>query len=752
MPPAQLQEQRSSSFARKGIAPHASQDTAAFRSEPHSGRLSVEARCDQRGHDCMATTREVAVEVAMSGETVLRIIHPTRPTRRSRPLPSFAGRFVGKMTFIQEDVLNVGGVLPFGAGAAAPRSEEQQAQLLGAGQRACARRIAHEATAALRADGGAGGASCPPVWDGILCWQRATPGQLLTQRCPAYIAGFHSQANASKLCTESGEWYSRDEGPSEASWTNFSLCFSGPKATVIVNVGLSPKNESHIEPYLSSLKIISQMGYAVSLLSLLIAFIIFSCIKKLGCPRNVLHMHLFASLYCEVLEYRSPSTAVVSRPSEREGMCLMLLQEAALPSECAAHAPVREAALPSECAAHAPVRVVILRSFRYRYTKHSCVSRQVKERDVFDAFAGSCAALGCADHAPCSPRLQCCSGLRFVQGLGMTTDLLTREEGDYFNSEPQVSAAEAVKMNWLCRMIISIWQYFIMANYSWILMEGLYLHNLIFLALFSDNSAITLYIALGWGCPSMFVLSWIICRALLENTLCWTTNDNTSVFLLIRVPTTASIVVSFLLFINIVRVLLLKLKSSVCEETKTYRRWAKSTLVLVPLFGVHYMVFLTLHLIKHNTVEIVWLFCDQLFASFNGFFVALLYCFLNGEVRCEIAKRWNHFSLADLLERCTCLGHNNIADDILKNSGRFLGRNRHNQSRGSCYSSTSFMSVSVLPAGHCCNPNKKRQQSALEGAVPASRPPCAKRTSLRGDLADVTEVSDSVDKETNDIV
>lgn len=53
--------------------------------------------------------------------------------------------------------------------------------------------------------------------------------------------------------------------------------------------------------------------------------------------------------------------------------------------------------------------------------------------------------------------------------------------------------------NWECKLIISLWQYSILANYSWILMEGLYLHNLIFLALFSDNSAITLYVALGWG-------------------------------------------------------------------------------------------------------------------------------------------------------------------------------------------------------------------------------------------------------------
>lgn len=49
------------------------------------------------------------------------------------------------------------------------------------------------------------------------------------------------------------------------------------------------------------------------------------------------------------------------------------------------------------------------------------------------------------------------------------------------------------------------------------------------------------------------------------------------------------------------------------------RRWAKSTLVLVPLFGVHYTVFLGMSysIGVNETVEVVWLFCDQLFASFQ---------------------------------------------------------------------------------------------------------------------------------------
>lgn len=71
-----------------------------------------------------------------------------------------------------------------------------------------------------------------------------------------------------------------------------------------------------------------------------------------------------------------------------------------------------------------------------------------------------------------------------------------------------------------------------------------------------------------------------------------------------------------------------------------YRRWAKSTLILVPLFGIHYTIFLPLSYLKNQQVELVWLFCDQLFASFQGTFVALLYCILNGEVRTEIRRMW----------------------------------------------------------------------------------------------------------------
>lgn len=54
-----------------------------------------------------------------------------------------------------------------------------------------------------------------------------------------------------------------------------------------------------------------------------------------------------------------------------------------------------------------------------------------------------------------------------------------------------------------------------------------------------------------------------------------------------------------------------------------HSRWAKSTLVLVPLFGAHYTLFLGLSYHKDNRVELVWLFFDQFFASFQVLLLAL---------------------------------------------------------------------------------------------------------------------------------
>ncbi|XP_076327055.1 parathyroid hormone/parathyroid hormone-related peptide receptor-like isoform X2 [Tachypleus tridentatus] len=231
-----------------------------------------------------------------------------------------------------------------------------------------------------------------------------------------------------------------------------------------------------------------------------------------------------------------------------------------------------------------------------------------------------------------------------------------------------------------CKIFTSFWHYSMMANYCWILMEGLYLHKLVFQAMFTDTSGILKYIFMGWGLPVPFIISWVVVRVMLEDTLCWTTHENQAYFWIIRAPITAFIVVNFFFFINITRVLYLKMFSQTSQVRRyRYRKWFKSTLVLVPLFGVHYALLLGMSLAADvsRIVEIVWLYTDQFFSSFQGFFVALLYCFCNSEVQQEIKKIWQRWQLAQ--ER---LGR---TQSLFTNSLSFLSRGRNSiQSLHSC--------------------------------------------------------------------
>ncbi|XP_032880889.1 parathyroid hormone 2 receptor [Amblyraja radiata] len=184
-----------------------------------------------------------------------------------------------------------------------------------------------------------------------------------------------------------------------------------------------------------------------------------------------------------------------------------------------------------------------------------------------------------------------------------------------------------------CKIAVVLFLYFFTTNYYWILVEGLYLHCLILMAFLSDRKYLWTFTFIGWGVPSVFTVAWAVVRATLADERCWELNIG-NFHWIYQTPIVIAIV----------------------EDA--FRKLAKSTLILVLVFGVHYAVFIG---VPHTYTGLAWeirMHFELFFNSFQGFFVAIIYCFCTGEVQTEIKKLWTRWTLSlDWNGKTSCGSH-----------------------------------------------------------------------------------------------
>lgn len=86
------------------------------------------------------------------------------------------------------------------------------------------------------------------------------------------------------------------------------------------------------------------------------------------------------------------------------------------------------------------------------------------------------------------------------------------------------------------------------------------------------------------------------------------------------------------------------LQTSKRNAENNYKKLLRSTLVLIPLFGVQYTVGLIFQqwaeINQYELAEVIWFYGETLLSSCHGCIVACLYCFLNDEVHLEIKRLW----------------------------------------------------------------------------------------------------------------
>lgn len=199
-----------------------------------------------------------------------------------------------------------------------------------------------------------------------------------------------------------------------------------------------------------------------------------------------------------------------------------------------------------------------------------------------------------------------------------------------------------------CIVLVTLFHFFTLTNFFWMLVEGLYLYMLVVKTFSGDNIRFNIYALIGWGGPAVFVTIWAIAKGVTTSFIrpqidigCpWM--HETVVDWIFQGPVCVVLIMNLIFLLRIMWVLITKLRSANTVETRQYRKAAKALLVLIPLFGITYLVVLAGPNEK-GVMSNIFAIIRAVLLSTQGFSVSLFYCFLNSEVRTALRhyiSRW----------------------------------------------------------------------------------------------------------------
>ncbi|KAK3102557.1 hypothetical protein FSP39_012167 [Pinctada imbricata] len=151
---------------------------------------------------------------------------------------------------------------------------------------------------------------------------------------------------------------------------------------------------------------------------------------------------------------------------------------------------------------------------------------------------------------------------------------------------------QQAKLEIWCRVLHVATQYATICNYAWMFCEGLYLHSIIAFAFTNQKRLLIICCVIGWVVPLLPTAIYAIVHATVSTdeklSSCWKNTSNT--MWIPMTPIILSLVLNFIFLINILRILLSKLRAVNSNETHQYRRTARACLILIPLLGVQYIM------------------------------------------------------------------------------------------------------------------------------------------------------------------
>ncbi|XP_049515452.1 corticotropin-releasing factor receptor 1, partial [Dermacentor silvarum] len=193
----------------------------------------------------------------------------------------------------------------------------------------------------------------------------------------------------------------------------------------------------------------------------------------------------------------------------------------------------------------------------------------------------------------------------------------------------------------LCKCVLSLKMYAATASINWMFVEGLLLHSRVAVSVFRQDAPFRLYYALGWGLPLAFILAWAYLTENELRTACWEGYGSSSYVWILIAPRLVAILVNSVFLVNIVRILVTRIKPKASAlETTQFRKAIKATALLFPLLGITHLLFCINPQNETMGLKEAYMIINAVLQSSQGIFVSVLYCFMDSEVQTALRNAY----------------------------------------------------------------------------------------------------------------
>lgn len=192
---------------------------------------------------------------------------------------------------------------------------------------------------------------------------------------------------------------------------------------------------------------------------------------------------------------------------------------------------------------------------------------------------------------------------------------------------------------WWCKLLSVLNRYFMVSQYTWMLCEGYYLHRLVAQA-FSKQMNLKFCYTFGWGLPAVLVIIYSILRATQSDDRCW---RNIVVYdYAFTGPILTCLAVNIFFMIHVIYILVTKLRQRNVNDSENFRKILRAVVILIPVFGVHF-VLTTFVSPASCSAYLKKLYAEWGIVGLQGFFVSLIFCYLNGEIQSLVKRSYSRY-------------------------------------------------------------------------------------------------------------